>query len=210
MRFFHSRGLSAKLIPLFTVGPSLSLAISSSTAASLVPSSPSRPVFACSVRYLTKPNGFFSVLLRENQFAFFLLLFFLSRSPLPRSAAHAVLPPPFLPPPLPAFAGSAFILTSPSSSLKGIKVIAQMITQTSVAMKRGHVTGTGMHRAQQRSRLVSQRWKASARLCVPAFLVFCSISPFLSLCVGLTRGREGKESAKERPSMLLLPVFRFV
>lgn len=71
-----------------TVGPSLSLAISSSAAASLVPSSPSQPVFARSVRYLTKPNGFFSVLLRENQFAFFLLLFFLSRSPLPRSTAH--------------------------------------------------------------------------------------------------------------------------
>lgn len=95
--------------------------------------SPSHPLFfALSVRYLTKPNGFFSVLLRENRFAFFLLCFFLSRSPLPRSTAHQFSP---LPPPLSAFAGSAFILTSPSSSLKGIKVIAQMITQTSVAME---------------------------------------------------------------------------
>lgn len=92
--------------------------------------------FALSVRYLTKPNGFFSVLLRENQFAFFLLCFFLSRSPLPRSTAHQFSPLPCsLPPPLSAFAGSAFILTSPSSSLEGIKVIAQMITQTSVAME---------------------------------------------------------------------------
>lgn len=133
IRFFHSKAHSS--FP--TVGPSLSVAISFSAAASLVPSSPSQPVFARSVRYLTKPNGFFSVLLRENQFAFFLLLFFLSRSPLPRSAAHQFSPPlpSSLPPPLSAFAGSAFILTSPSSSLKGIKVIAQMITQTSVAME---------------------------------------------------------------------------
>lgn len=100
--------------------------------------SPSHPLSAFSVRYLTKPNGFFSVLLRENLFAFFLLCFFLSRSPLPRSTAHQFFPLPLpcsLPPPLSAFAGSAFSLTSPSSSLKGIKVIAQMITQTSVAME---------------------------------------------------------------------------
>lgn len=89
------------------------------------------------VRYLTKPNRFFSVLQREKNLLFFSPFFFPSESPLPHSAAH----PSSFPLPLPspaspsAFAGSAFILTSPSPSLKGIKVIAQMITQTLVAME---------------------------------------------------------------------------